>query len=114
MYRCVVWMDRWPASSCTSRNEPPALCTTRAARVTNVRRPECDEQPFRPMFFERPVEPHDDAERGQRTAALGRNHMIACRGNRAPGGQSRGKIGMKGNGPAAAFLGSRVAQFDHV
>ena len=25
MYRCVVWIDRWPASSCTSRNEPPAL-----------------------------------------------------------------------------------------
>src|SRR6478735_1262795 len=23
----------------------------RAARVTNVRRPECDEQPFRPMFL---------------------------------------------------------------
>jgi hypothetical protein len=24
MYRCVVSIDRWPASSCTSRNEPPA------------------------------------------------------------------------------------------
>src|SRR6476620_5622793 len=51
MYRCVVWIDRWPASSCTSRSEPPALCTIRAARVTNVRRPECDEQPLRPMFL---------------------------------------------------------------
>src|ERR1700738_91032 len=51
MYRWVVWIDRWPASSCTSRREPPALCTMRAARVTNVRRPECDEQPFRPMFL---------------------------------------------------------------
>jgi hypothetical protein len=51
MYRCVVWIDRWPANSCTSRSEPPALCTIRAARVTNVRRPECDEQPFRPMFL---------------------------------------------------------------
>jgi hypothetical protein len=50
MYRCVVWIDRWPASSCTSRREPPALCTIRAARVTNVRRPECDEQPLRPML----------------------------------------------------------------
>src|SRR6266850_6595874 len=45
MYRCVVWIDRWPASSCTSRSDPPALWTTRAARVINVRRPECDEQP---------------------------------------------------------------------
>src|SRR5271166_5204583 len=44
-------MDRWPASNCTSRSEPPALCTMRAARVTNVRRPECNEQPFRPMFL---------------------------------------------------------------
>src|SRR5947209_10309597 len=51
MYRCVVWMDRWPANNCTSRNEPPALWTSRAARVTNVRRPEWDEQPFRPMFL---------------------------------------------------------------
>src|ERR1700730_17160591 len=51
MYRWVVWIDRWPASNCTSRSEPPALCTMRAARVTNVRRPECDEQPFRPMFL---------------------------------------------------------------
>src|SRR6202022_4978642 len=51
MYRCVVWIDRWPASSCTSRNEPPALWTIRAARVTNVRRPECDEQPFKPIFL---------------------------------------------------------------
>src|ERR1700730_6869394 len=51
MYRCVVWIDRCPANSCTSRNEPPALWTIRAARVTNVRRPECDEQPFRPMFL---------------------------------------------------------------
>src|SRR4029077_5676506 len=22
MYRCVVWIDRWPARSCTSRNDP--------------------------------------------------------------------------------------------
>src|SRR4029077_9522139 len=51
MYRWVVWIDRCPANSCTSRSEPPALCTIRAARVTNVRRPECDEQPFRPMFL---------------------------------------------------------------
>src|ERR1700730_10928026 len=51
MYRCVVWIDRWPASSCTSRSEPPALCTIRAALVTKVRRPECEEQPFRPMFL---------------------------------------------------------------
>src|ERR1700730_13037588 len=51
MYRWVVWTDRWPASSWTSRSKPPALCTMRAARVTNVRRPECDEQPFRPMFL---------------------------------------------------------------
>src|SRR6202011_6418081 len=51
MYRCVVWIDRCPANNCTSRSEPPALWTIRAARVTNVRRPECDEQPFRPMFL---------------------------------------------------------------
>src|SRR5436190_24364563 len=51
MYRCVVWIDRWPANSCTSRNEPPALCTSRAALVTKVRRPEWDEQPFRPTFL---------------------------------------------------------------
>src|ERR1700730_8772744 len=51
MYRWVVWIDRGPASNCTSRSEPPALCTMRAALVTNVRRPECDEQPFRPMFL---------------------------------------------------------------
>src|SRR5260370_8306947 len=51
MYRCVVWIERWPANSWTSRNEPPALCTNRAARVTNVLRPECDEQPFRPMLL---------------------------------------------------------------
>ena len=25
MYRCVVWIDRWPASNWTSRSEPPAL-----------------------------------------------------------------------------------------
>src|SRR6266403_1989926 len=48
MYRWVVWIDRWPASSCTSRNEPPALWTNLAARVMNVRRPEWDEQPSRP------------------------------------------------------------------
>src|SRR5215472_922224 len=51
MYRWVVWIDRWPANSCTSRSEPPALWTIRAARVTKVRRPECDEQPVRPMFL---------------------------------------------------------------
>ncbi len=37
-----------PASSWTSRKEPPALWTSRAARVIKVRRPEWDEQPFRP------------------------------------------------------------------
>jgi hypothetical protein len=50
MYRCVVWIDRWPASNWTSRKDPPVLGRRRAALVTNVRRPECDEQPLRPMF----------------------------------------------------------------
>src|SRR6266516_7332223 len=35
----------WPASSCTSRRLPPTWDTLRAARLMNVRRPECDEQP---------------------------------------------------------------------
>ena len=48
MYRWVVRRDRWPANICTSRNEPPARWTSRAARVMNVRRPEWDEQPSRP------------------------------------------------------------------
>ena len=45
----VVVIDAWPASSRTSRNEPPALWTKRAARVMKVRRPECEEQPCRPI-----------------------------------------------------------------
>ena len=32
----------------TSRSEPPALEISRADKVMNVRRPECDEQPFSP------------------------------------------------------------------
>src|SRR4030095_12524810 len=35
----------WPASSCTSRRLPPTRDTLRAARVMNVLRPTCAEQP---------------------------------------------------------------------
>jgi hypothetical protein len=42
MCRWVVWIDRWPASNWKSRNDPPALCTSRAARVLNVRRQNAD------------------------------------------------------------------------
>ena len=37
------------ATTIVSRNEPPARCTSRAALVMNVRRPEWDEQPVRPI-----------------------------------------------------------------
>src|SRR6201987_5542036 len=50
MYRWVVWIDRWPANSCTSRNDPPASWTRRAARVMKVRRPEWDEHPSNPRY----------------------------------------------------------------
>jgi hypothetical protein len=50
MYRWVVWIERWPANNRTSRKDPPVLWRRRAALVTNVRRPECDEQPLRPML----------------------------------------------------------------
>src|ERR1700730_14741679 len=49
MYRWVVWIDAWPARTWTSRRHPPARWTSRAARVMNVRRPEWDEQPARPI-----------------------------------------------------------------
>jgi hypothetical protein len=48
MYRCVVLSALWPASICTSRNEPPTVEIVRAAFVMNVRRPEWLEQPFNP------------------------------------------------------------------
>ena len=92
MYRCVVWIDRWPASSCTSRSEPPALWTMRAARVTNVRRPECDEQPFRPMFLNARLN-HTTMLSGRHpAAALGRDHIIGWRRDLPPCCQSGSEV----------------------
>src|SRR6266403_320864 len=90
MYRWVVWIDRWPASSCTSRNEPPALWTNLAARVMNVRRPEWDEQPSRPtaryaranqttMLSEVIAPPRSERTTGPVAAAMPRQSIIASR-----------------------------------
>ena len=48
MERWVRLRLAWPASCWTSRKEPPASATLRAARVMQVRRPECEEPPMRP------------------------------------------------------------------
>jgi hypothetical protein len=112
MYRWVVWIDRWPASSCTSRREPPALWTSLAARVMNVRWPEWDEQPSRPIVryvlanqMTMPngvmAPPRSDRTTGPMPQAKPRQASSASRRSLC-----------NGNQPAAQSLCGMVAQLD--
>ena len=60
-----------PASCCTSRKDPPASETLRAARVMKVRRPECEEQPAKPERRVEPVKPQLHRGGREPPAALG-------------------------------------------
>ena len=55
------------------------MWTSRAARVMKVRRPECDEQPCKPIVPIGVGKPIDDADRGHRPAALGTNDRTVGR-----------------------------------
>jgi hypothetical protein len=70
----------------------------------NVRRPECDEQPLRPMLRN---------ARRHGAAALGSDDRSAAGRETAIGGEGLPKIGVHGDQSAAAVLGCDVPELDH-
>ena len=69
---------------------------------------------FQANVLERPIEPHNDAQRRHGTTAPGLSHVFRSRRDLTPGNKSGTEIRMNGDYAATALLGRMVMQFDRI